>query len=327
MNIFDRIFALHRELKAARQPVSRVMLEERLECSTATIKRIIQQMRDYLNAPIEYDRDANGYYYAKQNEYGPVYELPGLWFNAAEVQAILTLKTLLSRLEPGLLSSQLEPLADLLASSGLGTASEDKTDTLGQRLRILSAAARPSGEHFHTVANAVIERQRLSLQYNARSTGEVTQREVSPQRLTHYRDNWFLDAWCHQAEGLRTFALDKIQAATALEQVADDVDEAELDRVLASSYGIFSGEPTDVAELLVSASQARWVADEQWHPQQQSEWLADGRYRLRIPYSKPWELLGDILRLGAEVEVVQPPELRELITQELHKTLALYASS
>lgn len=67
MNIFDRIFALHRELKRSRQPVSRVKLEEQLECSTATIKRIIQQMRDYLNAPIEYDREANGYFYAEQN--------------------------------------------------------------------------------------------------------------------------------------------------------------------------------------------------------------------------------------------------------------------
>lgn len=320
MNIFDRIFALHRELKTSRQPVSRVALEERLECSTATIKRIIQQMRDYLNAPIEYDRDANGYYYAKQNEYGPVYELPGLWFNAAEVQAILTLKTMLSRLEPGLLSTQLEPLAALLESSGVG-----KTDALGQRLRILSVAARPSGEHFHTVANAVIERQRMQIEYAARSTGEVTEREVSPQRLTHYRDNWFLDAWCHKSDGLRTFALDKIQAAQLLEAKAEDVEEAELDRVLASSYGIFSGEPTDTAELIFSAKQARWVADEQWHPEQQSEWLEDGRYRLRIPYAQPWELLGDILRLGAEVEVVQPAALRELVKEQLETALALYA--
>lgn len=322
MNIFDRIFALHRELKTSRQPVSRVMLEERLECSTATIKRIIQQMRDYLNAPIEYDRDANGYFYAKQNEYGPVYELPGLWFNAAEVQAILTLKTMLSRLEPGLLSTQLEPLAELLESSGVGGA--DSNNALGQRLRILSAAARPSGAHFHTVANAVIERQRLSIEYAARSTGETTQRDVSPQRLTHYRDNWFLDAWCHKSDGLRTFAVDKIQAATVLETKADDIEEAELDRVLASSYGIFSGEPTDIAELVVSAKQARWVADEQWHPEQQSEWLDDGRYRLQIPYSQPWELLGDIMRLGTEVEVIGPAALRELVKTQLEQTLALY---
>lgn len=319
MNIFDRIFALHRELKNSRQPVSRVMLEERLECSTATIKRIIQQMRDYLNAPIEYDRDANGYFYAEQNEFGPVYELPGLWFNAAEVQAILTLKTLLSRLEPGLLSNQLEPLTELLHSSGVV-----QPDAVGQRIRILAAAARPSGQHFNTVASAVIERQQFDIEYAARSTGETTQRVISPQRLTHYRDNWFVDAWCHRSEGLRTFSLDKIMTAELTDDVAKEVAEEELDSTLGASYGIFSGAPTAVAEIIVSAEQARWVADEEWHPKQQSEWLEDGRYKLSVPYSQPWELLGDILRLGAEAEVVAPAELRTLLQQTLEKALQNY---
>lgn len=319
MNIFDRIFALHRELKHAHQPVSRVALEARLECSTATIKRIIQQMRDYLNAPIEYDRDLNGYFYAKQNEYGPVYELPGLWFNAAEVQAILTLKTLLSRLEPGLLSEQLEPLTDLLNSSGL-----IKPDQVGQRIRILAAAARPSGQHFNSVASAVIERHRLNIVYAARSTGEETAREISPQRLTHYRDNWFVDAWCHRSDGLRTFSLDRIVQAQTLEAKAEDIDDAELSRVLGASYGIYSGEPTALAEIAVSPERARWVADEQWHPHQQSEWLPDGRYLLKVPYSQPWELLGDILRLGAEAEVLAPPALRQQLADSLQKASRLY---
>lgn len=319
MNIFDRIFALHRELKRSRQPVSRVKLEEQLECSTATIKRIIQQMRDYLNAPIEYDREANGYFYAEQNEYGPVYELPGLWFNPAEVQAILTLKALLSRLEPGLLSTQLEPLTELINSSNI-----IHEDQLGRRIRILAATARASGRHFHTVAGAVVERQRLQIQYEARSTGDTTEREVSPQRLTHYRDNWFLDAWCHKSDGLRTFSLDKIQAVTVLGAKADDIDEAELDRVLGSSYGIFSGAPTEMAELIVSAKQARWVADEKWHPEQKTAWLDDGRYSLKVPYSQPWELLGDIMRLGAEVEVLAPSSLRALLHEQLAAALQQY---
>jgi predicted DNA-binding transcriptional regulator YafY len=319
MNLFDRIFALHRELKTSRQPVSRVMLEERLECSTATIKRIIQQMRDYLNAPIEYDRDANGYYYAEQNEYGPVYELPGLWFSPAEVQAILTLKALLSTLEPGLLSTQLEPLNELINSSNIV-----HDDQLGRRIRILAATARPSGEHFHTVASAVVERQQLAIEYEARSTGERTQRQLSPQRLTHYRDNWFLDAWCHQSAALRTFSLDKILAAQLLEDTADDIADVELDRVLGSSYGIFSGEPTAVAEIKISPQQARWVADEQWHPQQQSEWLADGSYLLKVPYSQPWELLADVMRLGPEAEVLAPQALREQVAERLQAAAARY---
>jgi len=47
--------------------------------------------------------------------------------------------------------------------------------------------------------------------------------KVSPQRLVHYRDNWYLDAWCHLRGDLRSFAIDAIQEATTLPTKADDV--------------------------------------------------------------------------------------------------------
>ena len=59
MERFDRIFRLHRILRSHRHPVPRRKLEEALECSRATVKRIIEDMRDNLNAPIVYDRDVN----------------------------------------------------------------------------------------------------------------------------------------------------------------------------------------------------------------------------------------------------------------------------
>ncbi|OOY88703.1 HTH domain-containing protein, partial [Solemya velum gill symbiont] len=81
MDRFDRIYDLHKILSASRYPVSRKRLEDELECSRATVKRIIESMRLYLNAPIAYDRKLNGYYYETGNESGEVmYELPGIWF-------------------------------------------------------------------------------------------------------------------------------------------------------------------------------------------------------------------------------------------------------
>ncbi len=108
MDRFDRIFELHKLLSSARRPVPRRRIEERLECSRATAKRIIEAMRDFLNAPIEYDRQANGYYYAQDG--GEMFELPGVWFTAAELQSLLTLQQLLRELPPGLLAHQLSPL-------------------------------------------------------------------------------------------------------------------------------------------------------------------------------------------------------------------------
>jgi len=56
-------------------------------------------------------------------------------------------------------------------------------------------------------------------------------------------------------------------------------------------------------------NRARWVADEQWHPRQTGRFLEGGRYELQVPYSDPCERVMDILKFGAEVEVVAPIEL------------------
>jgi proteasome accessory factor C len=66
------------------------------------------------------------------------------------------------------------------------------------------------------------------------------------------------------------------------------------------------------------------VADEHWHPQQQSLVLEDGSYELRIPYSDPRELIMDILKHGAEVEVIEPASLRQQLQQQLQQALRQY---
>ncbi len=266
MDRFDRIFELNRILQAARQPVSRRRLEEELECSRATVKRIIDDMRLYLNAPIVYDRDLNGYRY-DQSE-GAMYELPGLWFNASELHALLTVQQLLADVQPGLLEPVLRPLQQRIDS--LLEAQRAGSEGLQGRIRVLQVAARDSGDAFQIVAGALAQRRRLRIRYYSRWREGRDERNVSPQRLVHYRDNWYLDGWCHLRAGLRTFSIDAMEQARELEQPALDVDAAELDDHFASSYGIFSGTPRHEAVLLFNAARARYVATECWHRDQRA---------------------------------------------------------
>jgi len=98
-----------------------------------------------------------------------------------------------------------------------------------------------------------------------------------------------------------------------------------LDQELAGGYGIFAGAPTATAVLRFSALRARWVADEIWHPAQTARWCDDGSYELSIPYSDPRELAMDILRYGADCEVVAPSSLRELVLCQLRDAVARYS--
>jgi proteasome accessory factor C len=320
MDRFDRIYELNRILRAARHPVSRQRIQAELGCSRATVKRIIEDMRLYLNAPIVYDPERNGYLYDRSG--GAMYELPGLWFNASELHALLSVQQLLAEVQPGLLDPVLKPLQKRIGSL-LGL-QQIGSEGLSRRVRVLQTGARQGGDAFPTVAGALAQRRQLRLRYFNRGDDTHNDRVVSPQRLVYYRDNWYLDAWCHLRAGLRTFALDAIEQAQTLDNEALDVAEANLDSHYAASYGIFAGVPDRVAVLRFAARRARWVAKERWHRDQEGVSLPDGRYELRIPYSNTPEILMDILKYGPDVEVVAPEELRVLVIERLHAASSQY---
>ena len=97
------------QILSGRKFISRLELQERLGVSWATLKRDLAYMKDQLNAPIVFDRELNGYRFDQPvKAIGPQYELPGLWFSAEEIHALLTMQHLLSSLDRGGWSSPAE---------------------------------------------------------------------------------------------------------------------------------------------------------------------------------------------------------------------------
>ncbi|KRE97624.1 transcriptional regulator [Frateuria sp. Soil773] len=324
MDRYERILTLHRLLKSAHYPVPLPRLMDELECSRATLYRDVAFLRDALGAPIE---SAGGEHAAFRYEAveGERFELPGLWLTSDELAALLALNELIGRSGPGVLAGALAPfkarIEHLLGDQGNG-----KPLPI-ERIRVISWGERKLDQHaFRTVAGAVLERRQLRFHYRARTTNSDSKRTVSPQRLTHYRDNWYLDVWDHDREALRSFAVDRIKDAQALDAAAVDVAEADLNELLASSYGIFAGKPKAWATIRFSPHAARWVADEHWHSQQKGNWLPDGRYELQLPYSKSKELLMDVLKYGPDAEIVAPLPLREEMKSLLHMALSAYGN-
>lgn len=310
MDRTERFYHIDRLLNERRVVPVQVFLEE-LEVSLATFKRDLEYLRERFNAPIVWDRDAGGYRFDAPS-YGPRYELPGLWFNSSEVIALLTMQQLLRNLEPGLLAEHVEPLLARLQTI-LGEGNVTVGD-IEKRIRFHRQAARVhDGKHFTLVATAVLQRKRLVIDHYVKSRDETITREVSPQRLTFYREAWYLDAWCHLRNELRSFALDAMKKVTLSKEPAKEVSDKEIARVLDGGYGIFSGKDIQWAELEFTAEQARWVSRETWHQRQQGHFEPDGSYRLKVPFSNPTELTMDILRHVPAVKVISPIELREQI--------------
>lgn len=283
--------------------------------------RAISELRELFGTPLVWDAQVRGY---RVDGAAPRVQLPGLWFSSDELQALLLAQNLLSGLSEGLMPEQIDTLRGrimtLLAHGGVAP------QRAAEALRILPLAGRTCDPLiFRQVVAATLAGRRMEIRYLARSSGQISARQVSPQRLVRYRDNWYLDAWCHLRGALRSFAIDAIEAVQTTDDSAQDISQAELNAYFGASYGIFAGPAPQRAVLRFAASRARWVAAERWHPAQFGRWLDDGRYELMLPFGDPRELILDILRYGPEVEVLEPASLRADVADRLRAAAALYA--
>lgn len=294
-----------------------------LEISKATFKRDLEYLRSRMNASIVYDRFKGGYCFDSA-VIGEKIELPGLWFSEKEVTALVLMQHLLSGLDKGgLIEPHIAPLTSII--DGILGQSNTPTKELRKRLKVFGMSARKGSiENFEEVGNALLTRKKLHITYYARGKDETTEREISPQRLIFYRDNWYLDAYCHLRKDLRSFAVDCISKAIITNTKADEISEKQLHEHFAESYGIFSGKASQRAKLKFTPEKARWVSSETWHGQQVGTFDKEGNYLLEFDYNQDPELVMDILKYGAGVEVLAPTSLRKRVKDELVNALNNY---
>lgn len=320
MSKTERVYKIEMLIRTRGQVSFKTLLDE-LEVSRATLKRDLDYLRDRLGAPIAYDRFSNTYGFAAEHRERK-HELPGLWFTERELYSLLMAHQLLTELDAdGVISRHLQPLLERIHQM-LGNEEVD-AKLLLKRVRIISPAKRPvATQFFEMVTEAVLKRRRVRMRYLTRSRGEVGERDVSPQRLVHHKNTWYLDGWCHRTESLRRFSLDAIEHAEMLDVKAREIAARTLEAEMDAGYGIYAGAKRHWATLSFAPKAARWVSREEWHPEQAGRWTDDGRYELKLPYSDETELVMDILRHGGQVAVQGPQSLRERVRQAHLEALA-----
>jgi proteasome accessory factor C len=151
------------------------------------------------------------------------------------------------------------------------------------------------------------------------SRDETTDRDVDPIRVANVGDRWYLEGWCHRAEAVRLFRLDRVVSIEVLdvdgtppaEAVARDGDDA-----------LFSPSPDDVVVTVDLEPAARWVAE--YYPVDQVDELPGGRLRVRLRTASPDWLPRLALRLGGGLTVVSPPEVAERVRTLAEQALAGY---
>lgn len=300
-------------------------MHEKFGISLSTFKRDLVCLRDSFGIEIFFDSQKKCYCKSDVVQTDvPQITLPPLLFAEQDVFLLLMAYQIISEIDESVFAKEIENLKKKL----LRLLSSRQQDALELRKRLVVTRL-GKRKYFKSPVKifffALIKRKQMRIFYHARQTKETTERIVSPQRLVYYRDNWYLDCWCHFRQALRSFALERIERVDILKERAVEIAEKDLAKFFKSGYGIFSGERVQTAHLLFSSEVATWVSDQHWHTQQKS-WVdkTTGAYHLQIPYTDERELMGDILRYGSEVSVIAPKSLKDKIKQEILKMTKLY---
>jgi proteasome accessory factor C len=214
---------------------------------------------------------------------------------------------------PGLHDTQALDSAMAKLSGAVGDAA-GVADTLsvdlsqGAREGVLSAAREALARH-----------RRLHLRYLVPSRDETTERDVDPMRLIAVEGRWYLEGWCHRAEAVRLFRLDRVVGVEVLD--VDGTPPVTAQRRDADE-GLFTPSAEDVVVTLDLAPQARWVAD--YYPVDDVEERPEGWLRVRLRAADPVWVPRLVLRLGGGARVVEPADLAARTAAMAGSALAAY---
>lgn len=318
MDKFSRIHQLHRIFKSRKYPVKTKVLEHEMEhCSTKTVKRTIDTMRDFYYAPIIFVQGQGWKYDDPDN----IYELPGIWFSTKELLGLASLLQIVDDMQSELLNEELSTISQLIDKLLI---KQNLPNTLFKdRITIIPKQHQTLDRHtLDKVSRSLVSTTRLILHYQSYDR-QTSKREISPIKLVHYQENWYLDAYCHLRKKLRSFKVSRIIDAFNTQTNSKIIPKAEREQYFTSSYGIFSGQAKHLAVLHFFDNAATDAASQQWHPKQQSQWI-DNVYQLKIPYNDDRELIQEILKYADNVRIIAPATLEEKIKQTALKILARY---
>jgi len=310
-----RIMVIDHELRRKSWP-NACTLSRRLEVNARTVRRDIAYLRDQLRAPIEFDREQNGFFYTE-----PSYRLPYLQFTQSELVALGLAERMTGALRGTPFESDLRhaiaKLGDMLPS-GVSTRLESLAGWLSVLPAVLSSYDASS---FCALASAVAHRVRIEMVYWTASRNQTTERIVDPYDLALRDGDWYLIGFCHERGSVRIFAVQRVKAVRPTGETYDRPPGFRIDHYMHGSFRAIHGDGSHHVALRFAPESAGRVAEKQWHASQVLEPQPDGSLIVRFHVTDLREIKRWILAWGAECEVLEPRELCELIVRELCQIL------
>jgi predicted DNA-binding transcriptional regulator YafY len=313
----ERYYWFDNQVRTKRFPNANT-LAKRFEISSKTAQRAIDFMRDRIGAPLEYDSRHKGYRYSDGS-----FPLPSFQVSQEEMVSILLARNLLSNSAGGLISRAIQSFGrKLFATMGHIGFTGDKLDHAFSA--VWNGYSPSQADTFRVVLNSLLQNRLLICRYTSPASGQETKRTIAPHHLQHYMGSWVLIGWCYLKQDWRKFFLSRMSDPIMSDKSFEPRPRKEWEPLVHASFGIFQGGPPIPVVLHFNPFRAQWIREQIWHPDQKLETLPDGGLRLVLPVTDLREIKLRVLQFGADVEVIEPEELRDEVKKEIRKMAKIY---
>lgn len=315
--VVHRYYWFDKQVRAGKFPNASSLADE-FEIAKKSAQRNIVSMRDRLEAPLEYDSSKKGYYYSDTN-----FQLATPDITQEELLAILVAQNILSLSAGGVISQKIKSFGKKLfgAPELLGLTQKKLNDSFSSSWNEYAPA---QGPVFQLAMRALIENKLLQFTYTSPKKPESNLRTIEPHHLQHYMGNWTMVGYCHLQQDWRKFKLSRMIDVRVKDQTFTPKPKAQWLNQLEGGFGIFQGAETQLIKLKFNSFRAPWISEQVWHNDQSIEQLPSGELLLSFPACHLHEVRMKVLQFGADVEVLEPEELRNEIISEIHKAERIY---
>jgi predicted DNA-binding transcriptional regulator YafY len=306
---------IHQALQSGGYP-NATTLANQFEVCTKSIHRDLEFMRDRLKLPIQYDGSRFGFFYTQ-----PVQAFPTLQITEGELFALVVAERALQQyrgtsFEKPLLSA-LQKMEQALPDT-ISLSLTDVEQTISFRT---SSEPILDLEVFDVLAKATTERRQLELTYRKPGQRQPEQRIVDPYHLANINGEWFLFAFDHLRNDLRTFVPARIKAIRPTGKTFERRQKFSLNKRLRGSFGVQSGQGEFEVVIRFHERVADYIREKRWHESQQLRELKGGGVELRLKLSSLAEVGRWVLSWGGDAVVVRPAELAQSVRQAAQRVL------
>ncbi len=178
---------------------------------------------------------------------------------------------------------------------------------------------------FRQLLEAISEHRSVRIRYDSLTEWEEICTRLSPYRLLFSRRSWYCIGRSSLHRSTRTFNVGRIRKLEPTDTTYKVPQNFSIDRYLRNAWHLIpeSG-PDHRVRIRFRPQVAQNVAEVSWHKTQETEFESDGSLDFRVTVSGLGEIAWWVLGYGDQAEVIEPPELREMIAKRMATALAHY---